>query len=151
MISCVVSGIDVHPSSVFVASMGFNTPRSHPGMLDYIAKIEIQYIIEKFGKYYCEFIDRNRYDDYSEISASNFRELHQAGYPNLVDLFEKWPDLFLKMVVDEFPSELLGFCFEADDKFLLTKRFVLQSLVSASIFGRSLVCKGLATRTPFFD
>jgi len=75
--------------------------------------------------------------------------LKETGYLSLEKMLVQQPELISKLLLNELPAEFMGYMF-LDKTPALSKKYILQTLVTLEVTGGAVLCTGMAFINPAF-
>ncbi|MBB5020611.1 hypothetical protein HNQ59_003936 [Chitinivorax tropicus] len=141
VIDCSLVGVDAH---------GFGRALASECAIPFSLKISAEEVVTYFGSYYQEFVDRESEDEgFLEELEGWALLLKETGYLSLEKILAEQPELISELLLNELSAEFMGYLF-LDDAPALSKKYILQTLVTLEVMGGEVHCKGMAFINPLF-
>jgi hypothetical protein len=112
--------------------------------LPYHLVVPIELIVEKFGPYWNEFLEREAEEDGNE-PIGIYAELRTAKYPSLEVMLADHPDLFESLVLGGLQTEFVGYLVKAPSV-AVNASYFLQSMTSIKVRDMHIVINGNAMK-----
>jgi hypothetical protein len=151
MKTCIINGNAVALSLIGVDAHAFGRmlPKEHA--LPYSLKISTEGVLNRFGKYYEEYIERESEDEnIDEEIHGNSLLLKNADYPSLEVMLTTQPELLSRILLNNLPTEFMGYMFLHEGS-AMSKMYILQTLTTLEISNNEVKCTGTAFINPAFQ
>ncbi|UAA37566.1 hypothetical protein KIH87_12690 [Paraneptunicella aestuarii] len=126
--------------NVVVNEVGFGKPLGNSIICS--ATIGDDQVLELFSEYYDDFIrkEREAFEDGEDVEDV-YLKLRQESFPSLKDILKKNRKLFEEVVLEELPSEFLGYVLSTGELLVGKKTYIVNSFLNIESLDDGFHCK----------